>query len=308
MNKERAKKSIAYCIGILILLVPLVSIVVVSIVTMPNLSYSDDLSGESEVDTEEAHIGAIEETITVNGIFDSSVIVENRIKSKSSEPVILVEEGDYVETGECIAEANGKKIYSAAAGVVSTIKENGVNVSIFIKSNDVDRIAVKVPAKYYDAIGKSTYVGTSEVKKIKGNFIKADQASSDGLSFNAYYTVPEGDYLLNSQVEVKLKTGLKKKKIIILNRKCLFLSSGGGYYVELYNDEEITKVPVKIGIVGDREVEVIATKGEKQISKGQLFVKNDKDVLSENNESTNAEVGTDESTDNEESKNIENDK
>ncbi len=279
------KKFLIYAILSIVLMVPLVSIIVMALISQQQNTYSEYVISYSygDLDCQEIVLSDFEEVITCDSVIVGKETVYEKLSCRLSDDVSLVVEiGEFISAGKTVALINGTEYGISTSGKLMSVSETDSGLIFGIQSADQYILEAYLPVDFYSYRGETcayfTYCGeTYELAYASSD----DCAGEDGATFAIRYVLPEGEYLYDSVQEVLIKTGRVSKQALSVPQSCIYLSESSGYYLQIYDGGgEVYSVNVELGLMGDTYVEVIPLDDER-LKEGMQAVVNDQDVFAE---------------------------
>ena len=269
-------------------MVPIVSIIVIVVLSHPKPHYAQYSMKINYEDYETYNVSTadIEEVITCEGYFDTDTTVKISIPNpESSDLICFVERGDYIEIGRPLCQIGETEKLSDYAGEILSILQSSKEVIFIIRTDKVTRLKLYLDAKYYPYIDSSSvsfeYIDQVYNIECNGKNSFVNLGSND---FAAYYPIGGEQFVLGGKVAVSLKTGNVKKSALVVPQSCIFLQDDGRYYLKaLGGMMGFYNVYVKIGIIGENQVEVLSYDGNSPIYEGMTVTVNAIDVFSDVN-------------------------
>lgn len=279
------RKYIIYAILSCVLVAPIAAIIAVAIVSSSQSNYSYENNFETDLSgmvTDTVKCEKIEEILSISGSFDSN----DRISIKKSvgyphQKVVYGEIGDYFDAGEVIGNVNGEEIICDQDCQLIAVIESEDEIMVNLRPLKTTCIRVGVPIETYPYIKNSSVSFEWAGKQYKEiPYIENDShAEADRTTvFNAYYKLPNGDYICDGTVDTTIKTGHIVENALTVPLEYIFEEKDGRYYVETISSSGVDEVYVTLGVFGENRVQIIPS-SDMELSEGTSVVSNSVNVF-----------------------------
>lgn len=256
------KKLIVYALLSVVLIVPIVSIVVITIQSIPENTITYNFTyDEGNIDLKSVQRGSIAEYIDCRGIFDNTNITYLSIPLKYNDSIIsITDTGDNVKVGDVLCIKNSQEVLNENECVISNVFLFPTELVYELKGLEVDVLRFYLPIDTFEEIENSEVLFNIGDTRYEAVFKTKERAfNRENNGYLAEYEISGENLIVNAYCDLSIMSGRIKENALTVPKECVFKNKNGTYYIKSYEDGIEQKIDITLGIIGDQSVEIIGS-------------------------------------------------